>query len=758
MTKPENNKTRMQRNKRNKKENSKFKKIFKIIFSLITVLIIFGLGLFAYYASSAPSISQSVLSSDNSTKIYDSKGKLISRLGAQNRDYISSENIPNELKQAIVSTEDRTFYKNHGISPKRIVGAAFSNLTGSSLGLQGGSTLTQQLVKLSVFSTSTSDQTLKRKAQEAWLALKVDNKYSKDQILEFYINKVYMGNNVYGMETAAQYYYGKTLKKLNLNELSLLAGMPQSPTRYNPYEYPNYAKNRRNQVLDSMVKTKTISQETADKYKSFNIKSGLVKNHSKTLTSAKNEKYVDSYLKEVVQELKNKGYKLNGGLKVKTNLNLNLQKRMYKLANNSNNGIYFPNNTFQIGATMVDSNSGKIVSMLGNRKTKVSFGLNRAVQKDRSNGSTMKPLMDYAPAIEYLKYPTYQMMKDTPFTYPGTNKKLMDFDNLYQGDITMRSALIQSRNIPAIRTLQDVGIGKATNFLNKLGMNFDDTLTLQNGIGGYVSSEQQAAAYAAFANGGTYYKPYLINKVESSNGSIKTYGPNGHRAMSESTAFMITNMLKGVMTNPKGSGTSAKVNGLYEAGKTGTTQYPNNYLNKVPSGSSMDSWFSGYTKNYSLSVWTGYDQPFKTGNYISSSQTTIAQEFYKYMMQYASINKINSDWQMPSGLSSTTINGIKEYFFPGYAGEYFKSDSYSNDSNQNNIPNSSSQSSSINSSKESSSSSSSESSSSEESNSSENNQEHNNNDNNSNSNSNTDSDTNNDQQSDDNNTEQSNSN
>lgn len=702
MTNSKNVKTRMQRNNRKKNKNTKLKKGLKIIFSILAVLIIFGAGLFTYYASSAPSISQSVLASDNSTKIYDSKGKLISRLGAQNRDYVSSKNIPDELKQAIVSTEDRTFYKNHGISPKRIVGAAFSNLTGSSLGLQGGSTLTQQLVKLSVFSTSSSDQTIKRKAQEAWLALKIDNQYSKDQILEFYINKVYMGNNIYGMETAAQYYYGKTLKKLSLNELALLAGMPQSPTRYNPYEYPKYAKNRRDQVLDSMVKTKTISKEDADKYKSLSIKSGLIKNHSKTLTSAKNEKYVDSYLQEVVQELKEKGYKLNGGLKVKTNLDLNLQKKMYNLANGSNSGIQFPNNTFQIGATMVDSNSGKIVSMLGNRKTKVSFGLNRAVQKDRSNGSTMKPLMDFAPAIEYLKYPTYQMMKDTPFTYPGTDKKLMDFDNQYQGDITMRSALIQSRNIPAIRTLQDVGIGKATSFLDGLGMSFDDTLTLQNGIGGYVSSEQQASAYAAFANGGTYYKPYMINKVVSANGSVKTYSPDGHRAMSESTAFMITDMLKGVMTNVRGSGTSAKVNGLYEAGKTGTTQYPNNYVNQVPSGSSMDSWFSGYTKNYSLSIWTGYDQPFKTGNYISSYQTTIAQEFYKYLMQYASINKVNSDWQAPSGVSSTTINGVKEYFIPGYAGQYFKSDNYSN---SNSSVSSSSKSSSSSSSKESSSSS-----------------------------------------------------
>ncbi|WP_369346801.1 transglycosylase domain-containing protein [Apilactobacillus ozensis] len=235
-------------------------------------MIILGTGLFAYFASTSPQITYQSLSSDNSTKIYDDKKHVISRLGAQNRDYVKNNKIPTQLKQAVTSIEDRRFYKHKGVDPIGILGAAASNVTGSSLGLQGGSTLTQQLVKLSVFSTAYSDRTLKRKSQEAWLALKVERTYSKDKILEFYINKVYMGNNVYGMQTAAEYYYGKPLSKLSLPELALLAGMPQSPSGYNPYLYPEYATQRRNQVLNAMVRTKTISSEQAQKAKSVSVK------------------------------------------------------------------------------------------------------------------------------------------------------------------------------------------------------------------------------------------------------------------------------------------------------------------------------------------------------------------------------------------------------------------------------------------------------------------------------------------------------
>lgn len=680
--------------RRSPRQHHYFRRIFTWFLGLFLAAILLGAGIFFYYAQGAPNITQSSLESDTSTKVYDNKNNVISRLGAQNRDYVKSKNIPSTLKSAVVSIEDRRFYKHHGVDPIRIMGAAFANFTGSSLGLQGGSTLTQQLVKLSVFSTAKSDQTLKRKAQEAWLAIKVEQKYSKQQILEFYINKVYMGNGVYGMQTAAHYYYGKSLSHLSLQQLAMLAGMPQSPTDYDPIHHPKYAKYRRDQVLSAMVQNKQITSAQAATAKATSVKSGLAKTHPVSTINLTNQKYIDSYLKQVYSELTADGYNTNtDGLRVYTNLDMSAQKHLYSIANSSNY-VAYPSNKFQVGATMVNPNNGKVVAMLGGRKTgNVSFGLNRAVQTDRSSGSTAKPIMDYGPAIEYLKYPTYQPVQDTTYYYPGTTRELNDFDNQHEGTITMRKALVESRNIPAVRTLDAVGISKATKFMSNLGMSFSNKLTLQNGIGVYISTEQEAAAYAAFANGGTYYKPHLLNRVVTADGKSHSYSSNGVKAMSPATAFMITNMLKGVMTSTNGSGTAANISGLYQAGKTGTTAYPDDYASSVPSSAAMDSWFTGYTKNYSLSIWTGYDKQFQTGHYITQEQTKIAQEIYRSEMSYVQQSASNTDWTAPSDVVATKKNGTTEYYVSGYPGDSTtatngNSSSYSNSTNANDSSNS----------------------------------------------------------------------
>ena len=252
------------------------KRILLWIAGAIVLLFVAGCALFFYYASSAPKISQRELSSQNTTIIYDANNKVISRLGAQKRDYAKDSQIPDTLKHAVVAIEDRRFYKHHGVDVRRIFGAAINNVIGRSDGMQGGSTLTQQLVKLSVFSTAQSDRTFKRKAQEAWLALNVERHFSKDQILKYYINKVYMGNGVYGMRTAAQYYYGKELKDLDLSQLALLAGMPQSPTNYNPLASNiKYATARRNEVLNAMVRAGYITKSAAQNAASESVTDGL---------------------------------------------------------------------------------------------------------------------------------------------------------------------------------------------------------------------------------------------------------------------------------------------------------------------------------------------------------------------------------------------------------------------------------------------------------------------------------------------------
>ena len=631
------------------------KKILLWALGIIVLLIIAGAALFFYWASSAPKISRNELASQSTTTIYDADNKVISRLGAQKRQYAKSGQIPDNLKHAVVSIEDRRFYKNHGVDPTRIFGAALNNIFRRSDGTQGGSTLTQQLVKLSVFSTAATDRTFKRKAQEAWLAINVDRNFSKNEILEFYINKVYMGNGVYGMKTAAQYYYGKDLDELSLGQLAMLAGIPQSPTYYNPdVKDTKAATIRRNQVLNAMVRSKYISQAQANSAKSEPVTEGLDKSHGNTKSNDVNikEPVVDAYVKEVMVQLEQKGYNpQTDGLQVHTNMDLGAQKKLYEAANNS---VPFQSNQMQTGVAITNPHNGQVVAMLGGRHTgETIFGLNRATQSNRSSGSTAKPLMDYGPAIEYLNWPTFYTLSDSKFTWPGTNTELHDFDRKTKGDMTMQDALVQSRNIPAIRALQKVGISRATTFLNGLGISQKKPFTLNNGIGLYVSPLQVSAAYAAFANGGTYYKPYYISSITTQDGKTLNYGKHGKRAMSKATAYMITFMLKGVIDSSDGTGTAAHLSGVHQAGKTGTTNYPAGHSQNGV----MDSWMAGYTKNYSVAVWTGFDQPMK--NAISSSYERSAILLYRAIMAYLDGKNHAGDWHMPDTVQAVRYHGKK---------------------------------------------------------------------------------------------------
>lgn len=666
------------------------KRILLWILGIIILLFVAGTALFFYYASSAPRISRSELAGQNTTTIYDDQNRVISRLGAQKREYAKSDQVPDNLKHAVVAIEDRRFYKHHGVDPIRIMGAATANIFGRSAGMQGGSTLTQQLVKLSVFSTAASDRTFKRKAQEAWLAINVERHFSKSQILDFYINKVYMGNGVYGMQTAAQYYYGKDLDELDLSQLALLAGMPQSPTYYNPLaNNTKYATQRRNEVLNAMVRSKYISQSQANQAASESVTDGLDPDHGNTSNNGTGvkEKVIDAYVKQVLADLEAKGYNpYNDGLRVHTNLDLDAQEHLYDAANNS---VSFQSDQMQTGVAVTDPHNGQVVAMLGGRHTgNVVYGLNRAVQTNRSSGSTAKPLMDYGPAIEYLQWPTFKRVQDTRFVYPGTNKVLRDIDNKYKGSMTMREALVQSRNVPAIRTLQEVGIKRATDFVNGLGISQKDPYTLQSGIALYISPLQISAAYSAFANGGTYYKPYYISSITTQDGNVKQFNPQGKRAMSRATAYMITEMLKGVFNeSEQGSASAAKLDGVNQAGKTGTSNYPSG------SGHSgaMDSWMAGYTKNYSIAVWTGYDHPMQSPG-LSDQGTQSAILLYRDLMDYLDSQNHASNWSMPDTVEAVRVNGKRQFVIKDskWALEYAADDTGDDDSDQDSTSNSSS--------------------------------------------------------------------
>ena len=622
--------------------------------SAFIVSILIGGSVFFYYVSKAPELSESKLVATTSSKIYDSKNELIADLGAERRENIQSNEIPIELVNAIVSIEDHRFFNHRGIDSIRILGAFLRNLR--SNGLQGGSTLTQQLIKLTYFSTSTADQTIARKAQEAWLALQLERTATKQEILTYYINKVYMSNGNYGMQTAAKNYYGKDLKDLSIPQLALLAGMPQAPNQYDPYSHPEEAESRRNLVLSEMQKQGYLTAEQYETAINTPITDGL----QSLKASNTYPPYLDNYLKEVIDQVEQEtGYNLlTTGMEVYTNVDQDVQKRLWDVYN-TDEYVDYPDDDIQAASTIVDVSNGKVIAQLGsrNQSSNVSFGINQAVETNRDWGSTMKPITDYAPAIEYDIYDsTAYMLKDVPYNYPGTNTPVYNWDRGYLGNITLQTAIQQSRNVPAVETLDKVGLDKAKSFLNGLGIDYP-TMVYANAISSNTtesnrkygaSSEKMAAAYAAFANGGIYHKPMYINKIIFSDGSSKEFSNPGTRAMKETTAYMMTEMMKTVLTY--GTGRGAYLSWLPQAGKTGTSNYTDdeieNYIKRYDYVA-PDEMFVGYTRKYSMAVWTGYSNRLTP---VIGDGFRVAANIYRSMMEYLSEDDHPGDWTMPEGL------------------------------------------------------------------------------------------------------------
>ncbi|AGU78507.1 penicillin-binding protein PBP1A [Streptococcus intermedius] len=626
------------------------------LITLFFLGIITGGGIFLYQVHKAPALSEKKLVATTSSKIYDSENKLIADLGSEKRVNAATSDIPTGLVQAIVAIEDHRFFNHRGVDSVRILGAFLNNLRKGNR--QGGSTLTQQLIKLTYFSTSNADQTLARKIQEAWLAFQLERKATKQEIITYYVNKVYMSNGNYGMQTAAQSYYGKDLKDLSLPQIALLAGMPQAPNQYDPYTQPEAAKNRRNLVLSEMYKLKYISAAQYEKAINTPVTDGL----QSLKNSVSYPAYMDNYLKQVIEQVQQEtGYNLlTTGMEVYTNVNRAVQERLWNIYN-SNEYVAYPDDELQVASTIMDVTTGKVIAQLGARKqaSNVSFGTNQAVETNRDWGSTMKPITDYAPAIENGIYSsTAAYISDAPYHYPGSTTPVYNWDMRYFGNISIQYALQESRNVPAVKTLEAVGLNKSKKFLNGLGIDYPEMMyanaissnTTKSDKKYGASSEKMAAAYAAFANGGTYYKPQYVRRVVFSDGTSKDFSNQGTTAMKETTAYMMTHMLKTVLTS--GTGTNAAISGVYQAGKTGTSNYSNDELAKLTKpygGSSVvtpDELFVGYTRKYSMAVWTGYTNRLTP---VLDNGVKVATDVYRAMMSYLSESG-TEDWEMPSGL------------------------------------------------------------------------------------------------------------
>jgi penicillin-binding protein 1A len=584
---------------------------------------------------------------------YDQEGNLIASVGTKNRLPVKIKDIPLQMQQASIAVEDERFYQHHGIDFQAIVRAAWYNLKSGGI-QQGASTITQQLVKISFLSPSGAlpERTLKRKIQEAILALLLERRLSKKEILERYLNEIYFGEGAYGIKAAAQTFFTKEPEELNLAETTLLAGLPQSPSNYSPLRYPLRAIKRRDQVLEAMLKNNFITQKQLEEVKKVSL--------SQILKPGKRNQYPYPYFVDYVTEqlVKNYGEEVvyKGGLRVYTALDTRIQKITEKtLANNNNfpssgrdsNGIVQP----QGAAIILDPQNGYIKALAGGREHTHLRAWNRATSESRSPGSALKPIVVYGPAIELKGLGPASIVDDIPVKYGSYTPH--NSDGRYRGLVTLRTALAYSLNVPAVKILMDeVGLPQALSFARTLGIPLEDKVqgpsTALGGLHKGVTPLQMAAAYATFANQGTFFEPTAILKIETTNNKVLyEHQLKPYPVMKPATAFLITDMLKSVIEN--GTGNKARLN-RPAAGKTGTSD-----LGK-------DLWFCGYTPELVGVVWIGYDKPKAMPYEFGGRYPAL---IWQQIMQESLQNSPVSDFlPRPAGIVTATVDS-KSGFLPG---------------------------------------------------------------------------------------------
>lgn len=631
------------RKQRSKKEN-KFKKLAIRSGMALFVFIILLTGVLAVtafaYVKDAPSLNPDQLIAPQSSTVYDMDNeKVLDIAGEEYRKTIPLEQVPERVQNAFLAVEDARFWDHHGVDVKRIAGALVENVK-EGFGAEGGSTITQQLVKLSFLS---SEKTVERKVQEVYLSLRLERKYSKKEILELYLNKVYFGEGTYGVATASEVFFTKSVEDLTISEAALLAGLPQRPSAYNPFKNPELAEKRRDTVLALMEQHGFISENEKKEAQSTPVEDLLKKQKKQT-------KY-QSFIDHVIEELKENGIDEKAiyteGLKIYTTLDPKAQEFTEKVLM-TNEHIDYPDDKFRAGVALLDTETGEIRALGGRRNTEeeeIERGFNYATQLKRQPGSTIKPIMAYGPAIEKLNWTPDQIIKDEQIEMNG--KVFRNWNNKYHGNVTMKTALQWSYNIPAIKTMQAVGAEEVKKFAGKLGIELDEVYPAY-AIGGFtegISPLQLAGAFAAFGNEGVYHKPHAVRKIVYPNGKERQLQPESVQAMSDNTAYLITDMLKAVVT--QGTGQMANIPGLPLAGKTGTNQLPDG----IYGSGAADAWFVGYTTRYTASVWIGYDE-ITQETYIKSNDTHIARLIFKQIMSKISEDKETPDFKRPSSVGN----------------------------------------------------------------------------------------------------------
>lgn len=609
-------KTKTANDNTNKRKEKKtiWQHILSVIL-LLAILFVSACLLFALYiVISSPDFEKKKLFQVEPTILYDKNGNEFARVGSKDSTIVTYDEIPDVVVDALIATEDSRFFQHNGLDLFRFLKA--SVLQALHMSYAGGaSTLSMQVIK-NTYTDSTSHgiKGIIRKFTDIYMAVfKLEANYTKEEIIEFYLNSQWFANNgninvsngIFGIEQASLHYFGKSSKDMNLAEASLIVGMFQNSRLYNPYRNPEGCRNRQKTVLNLLVRHGYITESQKNAVLKIPVSSMLIDhdNAEGTVNVNSNQAFIDYVLDEIENDLKIDPRQ--GSLKIYTTYDPNVQSVLEKVENGD---MYaFLDDTVQEGIAVTDTVDGSISALSGGRNY-LARGLNRATDISRQPGSTAKPLFDYAMYIEHISQSSYAMFLDEHTTYTN-GSPISDYDNRYKGLITMRYALEDSRNIPALLAFKEVAkIDQKIieNFVHSIGIDYGKDLFESASIGGFngVSPLEMSAAYATFGRGGYYIKPYAYTKVvNTSTGDEYNHSYSKEKVMEESTAYIMNNILIGVYGGKGVAGTQI-------GGKTGTTNLDSDTKKRygLPNGAVMDAWIVSYSPSHSIALWYGYDK------------------------------------------------------------------------------------------------------------------------------------------------------
>ena len=616
-------------------------KIFHILLLGISSITLIGLVYLTYLLNQEADLSNLDTDLMKPTVIYDEKSEEASKISANKTEGVAIEEVPEHVIDAVLSIEDHRFYEHNGIDIKGIIRAAFENLFAGGI-VQGGSTITQQLAKNTIL---TPEKTFERKIKEVVIASQIEYQYTKNEILEMYLNQIYFGHGAWGIQNACRVYFGKNVEDVTLAEAAMLAGLIHSPSALDPYKNFDSAKKRQGVVLSQMKVFNEIDEADYEKALREDIRLTKLSDPLK----GKYPFYVDQVIYEAVHKY---GLKqddlLTGGYKIYTELDQNMQETVEKVYEED---AYFtdgsnPDEETESAAVLLDPNDGGVRALVGGRSEHVFLGYNRATQLKTQPGSTMKPLAVYTPALEE-GYGIKDLLLDEKTEFAGGYSPKNN-NNQYDGEVPMFEAVYKSKNIPAVWLLNEIGIQTGMDAAERFGINLGDAnRQLGLALGGgevSVSPLNMAQAYSALANEGVMHEAHLIKKIVNKSGeTVAAFEGKEKKVTTKKVAKDMTTMLKGVVDHKEGTGRYARVEGWDIAGKTGSTQV----VGATAQNAIKDQWFVGYSPNLVGAVWSGYDKT-TSEQYLVRDSTKGSAIVFQKIMSGALPNVKNEKFDVPS--------------------------------------------------------------------------------------------------------------